>query len=139
MSVSAEGNICCVIDCRRYSSLEKFLKVANFVKRFSQNLKARRGRGDCLEENLTLAEMNEAKLDWCKYELSFLVKEKHFEKQKLALNLFCDEKGLYRSNSRLNSGKLRYFQEYPILLRSNSYFTQLAILQCHEDVLQCGL
>lgn len=109
------------------------------MRRFAQNLKARRGHGDCLEENLTVAEMNEAKLDWCKYELSFLFKERHFEKQKLELNLFCDEKGLYRSNSRLNSGKLRYFQKYPILLRSKSYFTQLAILQCHEDVLQCGL
>ena len=33
-SVSVEGNICCVIDCERYSSLEKLLKVTCFVKRF---------------------------------------------------------------------------------------------------------
>ena len=39
------------------------------------------------------------KLDWCKYEQSFVVKEKNFEKQKLALSLFCDEKGCYRSNT----------------------------------------
>ena len=86
------------------------------MRRFAQNLKARRGGGDCLEENLTFAEMNEAKLDWCKYELSFLVKEKHFEKQKLALNLFCDDEQLYRSNTGVNPGKLKYFQKHPINL-----------------------
>ena len=138
-SVSVEGNLCCVIDCERYSSLEKVLKVTCFVKRFVRNLKAKVGRAKCLEEDLTVAELNEAKLDWCKYEQSFIVKEKHFEKQKLALNLFHDEKGLYRSNTRVNPGKLKYFQEYPILLRSNSHFTRLGILQCHEDVHHCGL
>ena len=39
----------------------------------------------------------------------------------------------------MNPGKLEYFQEYPILLRRNSYFTRLIILQCHEDVHHCGL
>ena len=68
------------------------LKVTCFVKSFAQNLKTRVGRGECLEEDLTVAELNEAKLDWCKYEQSFAVKEKHFEKQKQRLNLFSDEK-----------------------------------------------
>ena len=71
---------------------------------------------------------------------SFAVKEKHFEKLNLASNLFCDEKGgLYRCNKRVNPGKLNYFQEYPISWLSNSYFTRLVILQCHEDVHHCGL
>ena len=80
-SVSVEGNICCVIDCETYSSLEKLLKVKCFVKIFVRNLKVRVGRGERLEEYLTVAKLNEAKLGWCKYEQSFIVKEKHFEKQ----------------------------------------------------------
>ena len=40
-SVSVEGNICCVIDCESYSSLEKLLKVICFMKRYVRNLKAR--------------------------------------------------------------------------------------------------
>ena len=135
---SFEGNICCVIDCERYSSLEKFFKTKCFVERFVRNLKTRVGRGECLEE-LTVAELNEAKLDWCKYEQNFIVKEKHFEKQKLGLNLFCDEKGISKSKTRVILGQLKYFQEYPILLRRNSYFTRLVILQCHEDVHHCDL
>ena len=71
-SVSVEGNICCVIDCERYSSLERLLKVTCFVERFVRNLKARVGRGKCSEEDLTVAELNEVKLDWCKYEQSFI-------------------------------------------------------------------
>ena len=55
------------------------------------------------------------------------------------MNLFCDEKGLYRSKTRVNPGKLKHFQEHPILLRGNSYFTRLVILQCYEDVYPCGL
>ena len=88
-SVSVEGNICCVINFERYSSLQKLLKVTCFVKGFVRNLKAGVGLGECLEEDLTVAELNEAKHHWCKYEQSFIVKEKYFEKQKLALNLFC--------------------------------------------------
>ena len=50
------------------------------MKRFAQNLKARNGRGECVEEDLTVAKWIEAKIDWCKYEQSFTFKEKHFEK-----------------------------------------------------------
>ena len=87
----------------------------------------------------TVAKSNEAKLDWCQHEQSFIVKEKHFEKQKLALNLCYDEKGFYRLNQKANPGKLKYCQEYPILSRSNSCFTRFLILQCHEDVHHCDL
>ena len=60
LSVSAEGNISCVIDCVKYFSLKKLLRVTCFVKKFVQNLEARVGRGKCLEEDSTVAEMNEA-------------------------------------------------------------------------------
>ena len=62
-SVSFEGDICCVIDCERYRSLEKLLKVTCFVKKFARNLNSRVGRGECLEEDLTVAELNKAKLN----------------------------------------------------------------------------
>ena len=62
-SISVEGNIYCGIDCERYSSLEKWFKVTCFVKRFVQNLKARVGHGECLEQDLTVTELNEARLD----------------------------------------------------------------------------
>ena len=50
-----------------------------------------------------MEEMEEATLAWCKCEQSFVVNEKHFEKQKLNLNLFCDGKGLHISSPRINN------------------------------------
>ena len=73
-SVSVEGNICCVIDCERYSSLENLLKVRCFAKRFVRNLKARVGCGECLAEDLTVAQLNEAKLDCCNMNKVLLLK-----------------------------------------------------------------
>ena len=84
--------------------------------------------------NLLVDEMEEATLAWCKYEQSFMVNEKHFEKQKLNLNLICDDKGLYRLSTRINTKKLQFLQKQPLIVRSLSYFTKLLIWKCHKDV-----
>ena len=60
------------------------------------------------------------------YQRSFMMNEKHFENQKLNLNLFYD-KELYGSNTRINSKKLRFLQKQLILVRSN--FTKVLILK----------
>ena len=86
-----------------------------------------------------MEEMEEATLAWCKYEQSFMVNEKHFEKQKLNLNLFCDDKGVYRSSTGINTKKLHFLQKQPILVSSNSCFTKLLIWKCHEDVHNRGI
>ena len=78
--------------------------------------------------------MEEATLAWCKYEQSFMVNEKHFEKQTLNLNLICDDKGLYRLSTRINTKKLQFLQKQPLIVRSLSYFTKLLIWKCHKDV-----
>ena len=79
--------------------------------------------------------MEEATLAWCKYEQSFMVNEKHFEKQKFNLN--CDDKGLFRSSTRINTKKLQLLQKQPVLVRSDSCFTKLLIWKCHGDVHHC--
>ena len=84
--------------------------------------------GDLLAE-----EMEETTLASCKYEQSFVMNEKHFEKQKLNHNLFCDDKELYRSCTLINTKKLQFLQKQPVLVPSDSYFTKLLIWNCHED------
>ena len=57
----------------------QFRKLAEgymFVKIFFRNLKVRVEHRECLEEELTVAELNEAKIDWCKYEQSFICFDK---------------------------------------------------------------
>ena len=87
--------------------------------------------------DLLAGEMEETTLASCKYEQSFMMNEKHFEKQKLNHNLFCDDKELYRSCTLINSKKLQFLQKQPILVRSDSYFTKLLIWNCHEDEHHC--
>ena len=66
--------------------------------------------------------------------------ELKFQKQKHSLNLYFDENDILRSQTRMNQIKGVALQEsQPILLRSNSYFTKLAVLKCHNEVKHSGL
>ena len=64
---------------------------------------------------------------------------RNITKKKLNLNLFCDDKGLYRSSPRINTKKLQVLQNQPILVCSDSYFTKLLIWKSHKDVHHCGV
>ena len=61
--------------------------------------------------DILVEEMEETTLASCKYEQSFMVNEKHFEKQKLNHNLFCHDNELYRSCTRINTKKLQFLQK----------------------------
>ena len=131
--------VCHFINIERFSTLGKLVRVTSWVKRFIRNLQARVGLCEVIDGDLLVEEMEEATLAWCKYEQSVMVNEKHFEKQKLNLNLFYDDKRLYRSSPRINTKNIQFLQKQPILVRSDSYFTKLLIWKCHEDVHHCGV
>ena len=136
---SCSQGVCHFINIERFSTFGKLVRVTCCVKRFIRNLPARGAFHEGIYGDLLAEEMEEATLAWCKYEQSFMVNEKHFEKQKSNLNLFCDDKGLYRSGIRINSKKLQFLQKQPVLVCSESYFTKLLIWKCHEDVHHCGV
>ena len=138
-SNSCSQGVCHFINIERFSTFGKLVRVTCWVKRFIRNLQARDGLCEGIYGDLLVEEMEEATLAWCKYEQSFMINEKHFEKQKLNLNLFCDDKGLHRSSTCINIKKLQFLQKQPILVRSGSYFTKLLIWKCHEDVHYCGV
>ena len=130
--------MCRFINIERFSKLGKLVRVTCWVKRFVRNLQERVGLCEGTYGDLLVEEIEGAILAWCKYEQSFMVNEKHFKKQNLNLNLFCDDKGLYRSNTRINTKKLQFLQKQPILVRSDSYFTKLLILKYLEDDIIVG-
>ena len=96
------------INIERFSTLGKQVRVTSWVTRFIWNLQARAGLCEGINGHLVVEEMEEATLAWCKQKKSFMVNEKHFEKQNPNLNLFCDDKGLYRSSTRINTKKLQF-------------------------------
>ena len=88
----------------------------------------------------TLLEVRNSELEWLKFEQQFIIQDNKFQKQKHSLNLYFDENDSLRSQTRINQIKGVVLQEsQPILLRSNSYFTELVVLKCHNEVKHSGL
>ena len=85
-------------------------------------------------------ELKNAELAWLKFELLFLIQGSIFQKQKRLLNLYFDENDILRSETRINQIKGVVLQEsQSILLRSNSYFRELIVLKCDNEVNYSGL
>ena len=61
-------------------------------------------------------------------------------KIKNSLNLFYDEKNVLRVKTRISGiENFSYDKKFPVLLKSDSYFTKLVILNLHNDVCHSGV
>ena len=70
------GEISKAIDCTKFSSLDKLLRVTSYVSRFINNVKFRIGKAEViLNDELSTDEINASRITWLKYEQSFLVAE----------------------------------------------------------------
>ena len=129
-----------IIDCKRFSNLKKLLIVSALVLRFVRNMKCVLTGRERVGDEVTLLEVRNSELEWLKFEQHFIIQDSKFQKQKHSLNLYFDENDILRSQTRINQIKGVVLQEsQPILLRSNSYFTELVVLKCHNEVKHSGL
>ena len=77
-----------VIDCCRFSSFERLLRVTSYVLRFIGNLKTRiKNTGELRNNDICTEEIENSKILWLRYEQHFIRKEK----VKNSLNLIEDE------------------------------------------------
>ena len=129
------------IDCTRFSSLDKLLRVTSYVLRFINNIKFRIGKTEVIfNDELSTDDTNASKTICLKYEQSFIVAESKFDKLKSSLKLFCDKDSIWRLKTRLNQLiTLSYNNKCPILLRSQSHFTMLVIWKIHEKTYHSGV
>ena len=142
MSVTKSNEFCIwkTIDCKRFSNLKKLVTLSVLVLRFVRNIKCILTGKEKVVVEVTLLEVRHADLAWLKFEQHFLIYESKFQKQKLSLNLYFDKNDILRSQTRINQMKGVVLQESePILLRSNSYFTELIVLKCHNEGKHSGL
>ena len=66
-----------------------------------------------------------------KFEQHFVIQDSKYH----SLSLYIDENDILRSQMRINQIKCVVLQEsQPVLLGSNSYFTELIVLKCHNEV-----
>ena len=111
------GGIGEAIDCTKFSSVDKLLRVTSYVSRFINNVKFRIGKSEViLNDELSADEMNASKIIWLKYEQSFLVAEWKFDKLKSSLKLFCDKDSIWSLKIRFNQLiTFSYTNKFPIL------------------------
>lgn len=130
-----------IIDCERYSSLGRLLRVTCYVLRFVSNLKVKiRQIGQIKEDEVDAEEMGNSKRLWLKYEQLFIKNSDSYLKVKNSLNLFEDEDGLLRCKTRFSEHPtLNYNAIYPILLQTKSYFTTLIIMDYHKQNFHNGV
>ena len=131
---SKPGGIGEAIDCTKFSSLDKLLRVTGYIK-------SRIDKSEIiLNDELSTDEINASRIIWLKYEQRFLVAESKFDKLKYSLKLFCDKDSIWRLKTRLNQViTFSYSNKFPILLRSQSHFTMLVVLKIHERTYHSGV
>ena len=137
---SNEFGIGKITDCNRFSNLKNLLVVSALVLRFVRNMRCILTGKERVGGEVTLLELRKSELEWLKLERHFIIQNSKFQTQKHSPNLYFDENDILRSQTRINQIKGVVLQEsQPILLRSNSYFTELVVLKCHNEVKHSGL
>ena len=130
-----------VIHCTRFSTLKKLVGVTGYVMRLIGNIRKRlQKRTDIItDEVLTVEEYESALARWIAKEQLIIKKQSNYGNVRASLNLFDDKAGLLRLKGRFANSKLRYEQQYPALLRSDSHFTKLIIWDAHEATMHHGV
>ena len=122
-----------LIDCHKFNSYQKLLRVTATVLRFIEIC-----RGSVKEsKGLTAQDLERAEKLWIKDVQSTITGEKLTELRKHLGNR-KDEGGIIRCYGRLNNASLPIETRNPILLPKKHYFTQLVIWDCHCKVLHNG-
>ena len=134
------ANIQAIMDCNRYSSKTKLLRVTALVRRFVK-LSTKRGT------QVDAEEMRDAEILWLKsvqstvfkHELKLLNKGREKNQLIKQLNMFTDENGIIRCQGRIDHSGLPVEAQRPILLPAKHRFTELVIEEAHHTVHHNGI
>ena len=102
---ATEAFAAAIIDCNKYSSLQRLLRVTAYVKRFIHNI----SRKERITGPLSTNEIQEAEILWIK-EMQGHLQVDELEKQ---LGLFKDEKGKFVAENDLATVTHHITQNFP--------------------------
>ena len=141
-----------VIDCTRYSNLNKLLRVTAYVLMFKNSLQRNRSkRGECPFANkgqLTGDDINAAEALWLRsIQASSFLAEMAYLKSKVKqtppplvtqFGLFIDDLDVLRCRGRINNSGLDIASKNPILLPPHHLWVKLLIQRVHYDIKHSG-
>ena len=125
-----------LIDCKRFSSLTKLLRVTTQVLRAVEKFKNQRNPQS---DALIVAQMSEAELLRVKDAQHSMTLESEFESQRRQINLFEDKKGVWRCKGRLSNIEVPYAVKNHILLPRSHPLTTMLVREAHECVFHDGI
>ena len=134
-----------IIDCKRYSNKTKLLRVTALVNRFIAKITKQKVPASV---HLTAEELQVAEKLWVNaiqaknfkeernYLLGVLKKATLLTRQ---LDMFLDDEGIIRCQSRIEHSPLPEAAKQPILLPTRHHYTELVINDCHNTVHHNGV
>ena len=129
--LSTVSSLSVIIDCARFSSFERLLRVTAYVKRFIHNARGK----DKMSGPLSTKELEQAETVWIR-EMQQTLDHSQLDKQ---LGLFQDDNRVLRCQGRLENADLPYTTRHPAVLPRSHHVTSLIIHHCHESVFHNGL
>ena len=128
------GEIGTVMQCQRFSSLGRLLRVTAYVLKFIAIIKAR----GSVSAGLSSKDVSDAEEFWIKSSQAALLQDVKFQVWKTQFGLYYDNE-IWRCGGMLRNADLDVCAKHPILLPSGHHFTMLVIRQSHEKVLHGGV
>ena len=131
------GHIGEIIDCKRFSSLNKLQRTTAIVLKFIQMLKSKRDptvKAKPLTDYMLQAE--ELWLKDIQFQLMSKAKTRKWEREFV---LYRDERGILRCEGRLKNAELTTTQKHPAILDAEHYVTSLIVRDSHERVKHNGV
>jgi len=140
MATSAESNgIGNIMDCTRFSTLGKLLRVTAYVNRFCRILKAKiQQQNISMQATLGASEMQVAESLWIKEAQACLKTNDMFQTWKHQFGLFLEE-GVWRCKGRLGKADMSYASRYPALLPKEHPLSVLIVKDTHWKVMHNGV
>ncbi len=123
-----------VMNCSDYRSMSRLLRVTAYLLRAVEKFKNRSPTRNDDSAELTAGELLESETQCILYAQSQLAREKSFDSWQKQLDLFSDERGLWRCGGRLANADIPYATKHPILLLRDHPLTSMVVRAAHVRV-----
>ena len=139
LTVESHTTIGGVINCERFSSLAKLMRVTSHVLRAVKRFKKLKSGGLSIPTTITPEEWSFSEGLWITHARSKQTRQKDFESLRNQFNLFIDEQGLWHCGGRLANAEIPYPTKHPVLLPRSHPLTSLIVCDAHNRVQHNGV
>ena len=127
-----------VIDCKKFSRLDRLLTITALVLRFIRKLKSL-GREALVPVDIPEEDIFKAEELWIRDIQTKLTSNTNFRNWEGECGVFPYPSGIFRCGGRLANAELSESEKHPALLDASHYFTLLIVGACHESVHHNGV